>query len=140
MAYTIKGRVLQLLPKQHGTTKLGKNWEKQDLVITGIKFDPNNGQQVDDARNILKFSFFGDKINFLNGIAQGEFVTVHFDIQGKVFDSNGRQAYVTELLPYRIDRENAAVSNGMQHNGQGYQPMGGSTYSGYPGDTLGYPR
>lgn len=135
------------MQRQHGTTKFGKNWEKQDLVITGIRFDPNSGQQVDDMRNILKFSFFGDRINQLNGISQGEIVSVQFDIQGKVFENNGKQTYMTELIPIRIDRENASMTAGMNagngtgpNGNQGYQHPATSLYGGYPGDTLGYQR
>ena len=140
MTYTIKGKVLNILPPQHGVSKFGKNWEKQDILLTTIKFDSNTGQEIDNLRNILKFSFFGERMALLEGLQPGEKVTVTFDIQGKVIESNGRQNHMTELLPLKIERENAVPISPVPTNCQGSQQRGIPNYPAYPGDTLGYQR
>ncbi|MCF8357842.1 MAG: DUF3127 domain-containing protein [Prolixibacteraceae bacterium] len=72
----IKGKIIQFLPVQSGTSKAGNEWSKQEFVIeTGDQF----------PRKVC-FTLFGDKISLLNGISVGDEVDVSFNIESREYN------------------------------------------------------
>ena len=78
MKYEATGKLVKKLPVQSGTSKTGKDWEKQEFVIeTDSKYDPN-----------LCFNLFGEDVAKLSRISEGETITVGFYLSSKEY--NGR--------------------------------------------------
>ena len=77
MSLTVKGKIVNILPVESGTSKAGKEWKKQGFVVdTGAQFNP-----------LVCFSLFGDdKINMLRDFGQGQEVEVAFNISSREFN------------------------------------------------------
>jgi hypothetical protein len=75
----IKGKIVKILEVEKGTSKAGKEWQKQNFVIdTGSKYNPE-----------ICFQLFGDeKIGMLRNFAKGEEVEVSFNVSSREY--NGR--------------------------------------------------
>jgi len=75
----LKGRIVNILEVESGTSKAGKEWKKQGFVIdSGDQYNPN-----------VCFSLFGDdKIAMLGNYSVGQEVTVSFNLSSREF--NGR--------------------------------------------------
>lgn len=78
MSMDVKGRVVELLQVQNGTSKAGKDWSKQEFVIETEEQYPKK----------ICFTLFGDKVSLLNGISAGDEVEVFFNVESREF--NGR--------------------------------------------------
>ncbi len=78
------GKLIKKLPVQSGTTKAGKEWQKQDILIeqTETEFDKE-----------LVITFFGDKMKSIRDIQEGQLVDINYNATSKEF--NGR--YYTNL-------------------------------------------
>ncbi|MDC3336703.1 DUF3127 domain-containing protein [Flavobacteriales bacterium] len=73
----VKGRIVNILDVESGTSKAGKEWKKQGFVIdTGDQYNPN-----------VCFSLFGDdKIGMLNSYSVGQDVSVSFNLSSREFN------------------------------------------------------
>lgn len=71
----IKGKILQFLPVQSGTSKAGNEWSKQEFVI----------ETDDQFPKKVCFTLFGDKVSLLNGLSVGDEVDVSFNIESREF-------------------------------------------------------
>lgn len=76
MSMDIKGRIVQVLPLQTGTSKAGKEWSKQDFII----------ETEDQFPKKVCFTLFGDKVSLLNGISVGTEVEVAFNLESREFN------------------------------------------------------
>jgi hypothetical protein len=72
----IKGKIIQFLPVQSGTSKAGNEWTKQEFVI----------ETDDQFPRKVCFTLFGDKISLLNGISVGDKVEVSFNIESREYN------------------------------------------------------
>ena len=75
----ITGKLTTKLPRETGTSKSGKSWEKQSIVIEQAGTEYNKEVVV---------SFFGDKIKSLRDIEEGSEVNVSISISSREY--NGR--------------------------------------------------
>lgn len=117
MAYKISGIVLKKFEPQTLPSKSGNLYTKQDLVIVVRKFDPNTGEPTLDDSNTPKFSFFGERINDLLPINEGDIVTIHFDITGRsLVKEDGKTEYFNDIRPLRVDKIQSIVSKCVQEN------------------------
>ena len=75
----ITGKLVQKLERETGTSKSGKSWEKQSIVIeqTGATFNKE-----------VVVTFFGDKIKGLRDIEEGSEVNVSINLSSREY--NGR--------------------------------------------------
>ena len=75
----IIGKLTTKLDRETGTSKSGKSWEKQSIVIeqTGATFNKE-----------VVVSFFGDKIKSLRDIEEGSEVNVSINLSSREY--NGR--------------------------------------------------
>lgn len=99
MSLSIKGKVVNILNVESGTSKAGKEWKKQHFVIdTGEQFNPN-----------VCFSVFGDdKIAMLQNISVGEDVDVSFNLSSREF--NGK--FYHNVDAWRIEKLSAGNQGG----------------------------
>ena len=75
----ITGVVKSVMPTQTGTSQSGKAWQKREFIIE---------ETVGNYPNSLVITAFGDRVEKLNTLRVGDYVTARFDTQ--VRDYNGR--------------------------------------------------
>ena len=68
-----------MMPTQTGTSQSGKAWQKRELIIE---------ETVGNYPNSLVITAFGDRVEKLNTLRVGDYVTARFDTQ--VREYNGR--------------------------------------------------
>lgn len=78
MSLTAKGHIKQIFPVESGVSKAGKDWQKQEFII----------QTQEQYPKMICFTLFGDKVNYLNKIGEGECVDVSFNVESREY--NGR--------------------------------------------------
>lgn len=76
MSMDVKGRLIQILPLQTGTSKSGNSWSKQDFVIETEEQFPKK----------VCFTLFGDKVSLLNGLSAGDQIDVSFNLESREFN------------------------------------------------------
>lgn len=75
----VTGRYERKLDTQNGTTKAGKSWSKETIIVT----------TTEEYDNVYPIEFFGDKaIANLNNATVGDMVEVEFNIKANEY--NGR--------------------------------------------------
>ena len=72
----IIGKLVQKLEVETGTSKAGKNWEKQSILIE------QSGTEYNKA---VVVSFFGDKVKSLRDIEEGSDVSVSINLSSREF-------------------------------------------------------
>tara|TARA_R100001244_G_scaffold44764_1_gene40595 strand:- start:767 stop:1078 length:312 start_codon:yes stop_codon:yes gene_type:complete len=75
----IIGKLVTKLDRETGTSKSGKSWEKQSILIE---------QSGTDYNKEVVISFFGDKIKSLRDIEEGSEVNVSINLSSREY--NGR--------------------------------------------------
>lgn len=115
MAYKISGRVLKKSEAQTFPSKSGNSYTRQDLVIAVKRYDPYTGEPTEDETNTPKFTFFGDRINDLALISEGDGVTIHFEIAGRKFTKeDGSVEYFNDIRPLRVDKAQSGMCENTQ--------------------------
>ena len=94
-----KGTIVKLLEKETGTSKAGKDWVKQTLVI----------DTKEDYNNIIAFEVFGtetvENLNKYNKV--GQEVEVEFNIQSNEWKGK----YYTSLQAWKISKTMEGVAD-----------------------------
>tara|TARA_R110002050_G_scaffold42609_1_gene102513 strand:- start:293 stop:604 length:312 start_codon:yes stop_codon:yes gene_type:complete len=72
----IIGKLVQKLEVETGTSKSGKNWEKQSILIE------QSGTEYNKA---VVVSFFGDKVKSIRDIEVGSEVSVSINLSSREF-------------------------------------------------------
>ena len=75
----ITGVVKSVMPTQTGTSQSGKAWQKREFIIE---------ETVGNYPNSLVITAFGDRVEKLNTLRVGDYVTARFDTQAREY--NGR--------------------------------------------------
>lgn len=75
---SINGRVIEILKPESGTSKAGKEWNKQEFVI----------ETNDQYPKKVCFTLFGDKTDLLMKIDKGMDVDVSYNLESREY--NGR--------------------------------------------------
>ena len=84
---TISGRIVSVLPLQHGESKAGKPWQKQEYILdTGGQYPKK-----------VCFSLFGDSITKFP-LQVGQDVTVSIDIESREWNSR----WYTEVRAWNV--------------------------------------
>lgn len=89
MALSVKGKIDQILEPQSGVSRAGKEWKKQDFVIETDEQFPRK----------VCFTLFGDKVDMVSDVAQGQEVEVSFNLESREY--NGR--WFTNANAWKID-------------------------------------
>jgi len=71
----IVGKLVTKLQVEAGTSKAGKPWEKQSVII----------EQNTDYNKEVVISFFGDKVKSLRDIEEGSEVSVSINLSSREF-------------------------------------------------------
>ena len=71
----ITGKLVQKLDRETGTSKAGKSWEKQSILI----------EQAGEYSKQVVVSFFGDKVKSLRDIEEGSEVSVSINLSSREF-------------------------------------------------------
>lgn len=73
----VKGKLVKKLEIEKGTSKAGKEWQKQNFVIdTGSQYNPE-----------VCFQVFGDqKLDMLSSFKEGQEVEVKFNVSSREFN------------------------------------------------------
>jgi hypothetical protein len=89
MSFKVKGKILQILPEQKGSSPRGE-WKKQDFVI----------ETTDEQfpRKIC-FTLFNDKTSALEGFKSNMEVEVSFSIESREYN----QKWFTNVNAFRIE-------------------------------------
>lgn len=65
------------MPTQNGTSKSGKAWQKREFIIE---------ETVGNYPNSMVITAFGDRVEKLNTLRVGDYVTVRFDTQAREYN------------------------------------------------------
>lgn len=98
----LKGKITAILDLQKGTSKAGKEWQKQSFVIS-------NNEGYNGKEQIFCFEIFGaEKVETFNKFNKvNDIVNVSFNIQTNEYQGK----YYTSLQSWRIDKlENDSVN------------------------------
>jgi len=101
MALELTGKLILLLPEQHGTGKNGP-WVKQDFVIETDEQYPKK----------ICFSAWGDKAQQVSALQQGNQVKVFFNAESREF--NGK--WYTDLRIWKLEQADMVRQNGQAQN------------------------
>jgi len=94
MSLKIRGKLIEILEIESGTSKAGKEWQKLNFVIDNYsQFNPN-----------VCFSLFGDdKIKILSSFEVGQEIDVSFNVSSREF--NGK--YYHNVDAWKIEAVDA---------------------------------
>ena len=85
-----KGKIIQKLDLQSGTSKAGNAWKKQEYVL----------ETLDSYPRKVKFDFFGDRADQYP-LEVGDVITLSYDIESREF--NGR--WYTDIRGFKAMKE-----------------------------------
>jgi hypothetical protein len=91
----IKGKIIQKLELQSGTSKAGNPWKKQEYVL----------ETLDSYPRKVKFDFFGDRADQYP-LEVGDVITLSYDIESREF--NGR--WYTDIRGFKAMKEDASMA------------------------------
>jgi hypothetical protein len=114
----ITGKITEILPKESGTSKAGKQWVKQTVVI-----DSN-----EQYNNIYPIEVFGDeKVENLNKYNKvGDTVDVEFNISANKW----KDKYFTSLQAWKITKANVtetALKQATESIDAVFEPLDGAS-------------
>ena len=104
------------MPTQTGTSQSGKSWQKREFIIE---------ETVGNYPNSMVITAFGDRVEKLNTLRVGDYVTARFDTQAREY--NGR--VFNNITLYDITQPQAQAQQmqqaymGAPAQAQPYQPM-----------------
>lgn len=73
----ITGVVKSVMPTQNGTSQSGKAWQKREFIIE---------ETVGNYPNSMVITAFGDRVEKLNTLRVGDYVTARFDTQAREYN------------------------------------------------------
>lgn len=103
MANTITGKIHKITPVTEIKGKSGKSFFKRTLVLDARRYDPNTGEPKYD--NYPSFEFSGDMMKELDKYAEGNYVTVSYDINGREVrdEATGETRYFNSIRGYKVE-------------------------------------
>ena len=97
MSFRVKGKVIQILAEQKGTSARGE-WKKQDFIIESTE---------DQFPKKICFTLFNDKSSSLNGLTPGTNVEVFFNIESREYN----EKWFHNINAFRVERVNENPSS-----------------------------
>lgn len=114
----VRGRIIQAMPLQSGTSAAGRAWKKQEFLLETFDQYP---------RKVL-FTVFGDKVDqlapsFVDAMQKSMDVTVSFDLESRSFTGrDGVERWSTEVRPWRIADTATVQVPGYDGSAGGFAP------------------
>lgn len=111
------------MPTQNGASQSGKAWQKREFIIE---------ETVGNYPNSMVITAFGDRVEKLNTLRVGDYVTVRFDTQAREY--NGRYFTNITLYDFAQPQQQAQVYMGapQQQMPQQYQAAQAQPYQPMP--------
>jgi len=97
MALELTGKLIQVMPEQSGTGKVGP-WTKQEFVI----------ETLDQYPKKVCFNFWNEKAGVLKTLQEGDTVKVSFNVESR--DYNGK--WYTDLKAWKLETQGRSVEDG----------------------------
>ena len=97
MALELTGKLVQVMPEQTGTGKVGP-WTKQEFVI----------ETMDQYPKKVCFNFWNEKTGVLKTLQPGDMVKVSFNAESR--DYNGR--WYTDLKAWKLENQGRSAEDG----------------------------
>ena len=106
----VTGKLMKVLDLESGTSKSGKEWKKQTVVI-------DNG---DEFNNITAVSAFGeDKIKHLNKLKEGMTVVILCNVYSREYKGK----YYHNIDGYHFTNQSKASVNGVEVDESEFMPF-----------------
>ena len=93
----VTGKLVKILDLEEGTSKAGKSWQKQSVVI-------DNG---DEFNNLTAISAFGDKVEKLNRLELGMDVSILCNVYSREYQGK----YYHNIDGYHFTDQSARVAH-----------------------------
>ena len=103
MSLTINGKIKKILDLEQGTSKAGKEWQKQSFIIE---------QNTEYNKDVVVNAFGVDKINQLNKFSEGDTI----DVMCNVYSREYKGRYYTSLDGYWFANKNAGSHKNIQED------------------------
>ena len=113
------------MPTQTGTSQSGKAWQKREFIIE---------ETVGNYPNSLVITAFGDRVEKLNTLRVGDYVTARFDTQ--VREYNGRAFNNITLYDITQPQPQAYIGAPQQAMPQQYQAAPAQPYQPMPAQQM----
>lgn len=81
-------------------TRSGDTFQKQEVWLDCTRYNPTTGEAIP---NTVAFEFGGKYMELLQNFAEGDSVTITFDIQGYKYEKAGVEKIFTKLQPINIE-------------------------------------
>jgi hypothetical protein len=100
----VTGKIIKFLDLESGTSKAGKEWQKQSVVIdTGDKFN-----------NLICVNAFGDKVQKMNKLEVGMTVAILCNIYSREY--NGKYYHNIDGYHFTNQSNNSEVNDGIDES------------------------
>ena len=99
MSFKVKGKILQILPEQKGTSTRGE-WKKQDFVVE---------TSDDQFPKKICFTLFNDKTSTLGSLKPNMEVEVSFSVESREYN----EKWYHNINAFRIEHVEAGSAHGM---------------------------
>jgi hypothetical protein len=96
MALEIQGRIVKILALETGDGKNGTPWQKRGFVI----------ETEDQYPKKICFNAWGDKVQQVNSLKDGDKVKVSFDVSSREYN----EKWFTDLRPWKIESAGSGSS------------------------------
>jgi len=98
MANTISGQLYYISPVQEIATRNGNTIQKREVWLTPMYFDRYSGQPtVGKPEESVKVEFSSERVASLDAFKQGDYVTISFDLRGRVYQKDGYDNCITSV-------------------------------------------
>ena len=101
MANQLTGRVEFLGAAQAVASKSGSTFQRRELELNCARYDQYTGEQISENHPLFEFS--GKACDKLNGLNEGDVVTVSFTLQGSWYEKNGERRNFTRVVGYDVE-------------------------------------
>lgn len=96
MSLEVKGTITQILPPTNGTSKTGKEWNKQEFVVV----------QEGEFGKMVCITLFGDKTSLLANFNINDEVKVSLNIESREFN----EKYYHNINAWRIEKVESSAA------------------------------
>ena len=120
----VTGTIKEVTPVQSGTSKAGKEWQKQTFVVSET-YQKNDGTE---GENDVAFELFGtEKVeNFGKYNKIGDKVEVKASVRSNRWEKEGRVSFFTSANAWRIDKASEGSTPPQSQPTKMEEPVGDS--------------
>lgn len=100
---SVTGEVYSLPPAQQIQGRNGQTYAKRSVVLRQVSYNQRTGDPIE---NYAEIEFFGNSSAQLDGLREGDTVTVCFDLRGSKYQDRqtGETRFFTKASGWRVER------------------------------------